>query len=93
MVFAPLYEAAGVLTLRAYEGKLRNLPIAVLFAVVILYAMVYNFVTLLKQGSTLAPIQTILVIFIIFTGLTFLVGYVMYFIQYWQDQRQGLFRR
>ena len=85
MVVAPLYGAAGVLTLRAYEGKLRNFPITLLFALVILYAVGYYFVMLLGQGSTLVPIQTILVIFIIITGLTFLVGHAMYFVQHWRD--------
>lgn len=82
IVVAPLYGAAGVLSLRVYEGKLRNSPVVLLFALVILYAVVYNFVTLLRQGSTLAPTQTIFIIFVIVAGLTFLVGCGMYYIQY-----------
>ena len=85
MVAAPLYAAAGVLSLRAYEGKLRNSPILLVFAAVILYAIVFNFIALFRQGSTLAPAQTILGIFIIVTGLSYLIGCGMYYIQNRQD--------
>lgn len=81
LVTAPLYGAAGVLSLRAYEGKQRNLPVFLVFAAVILYTIVYYFVMLLRQGSAFTPTQTILAIFIIVTGLTFLVGCGMYYIQ------------
>lgn len=93
MVVAPLYAAAGVLSLRAYEGKLRNSPILPVLSAVILYAIVYYFIALLRQGSTAAPSQMILAIFIIVTGLSFLVGCGMYTIQNRRDQRQGSFRR
>lgn len=82
LVTAPLYGVAGVLSLRAYEGKQRNLPVFLAFAAVILYTIVYYFVMLLRQGSSFTPTQTILSIFIIVTGLTFLVGCGMYYIQY-----------
>ena len=93
MVTTPLYGAAGVLSLRAYEGKVRNLPVVLAFAAIILYTIVYYFVTLFRQGSTFTPTQTILAFFIIVTGLTFLVGWGMYYIQNRQDRRRGSFQK
>lgn len=87
MGFAILVGATGVLSLRAYEEKLRNSPIVLAFAsVIILYSMVNGFIMLFTEGSTLAPIQMILVIFIIIAELAFLVGYGMYTIQSRRDR-------
>lgn len=87
MGFAILVGATGVLSLRAYEEKLRNSPIVLVFAsVIILYSMVNGFIMLFTEGSTLAPIQMILVIFIIVAELAFLVGYGMYTIQSKRDR-------
>ena len=85
MVVALLVGAAGVLSLRAYEEKLRNSPIVLTFAAVILYPIVNAFIMLFREGNSLAPIETILAIFIIVAGLTFLTGYGMYYIQSMQD--------
>ena len=86
MGVAILIGATGVLSLRAYEEKLRNSPIVLVFAaVVILYSIVSSFILLFSEGSTLTPIQMILVIFIIVSELTFLVGCGMYTIQCRQD--------
>ena len=85
MVVALLVGAAGVLSLRAYEEKLRNSPIVLTFAAVILYPIVNAFIMLFREGNSLAPIETILAIFIIVAGLTFLTGYGMYYIQSRQD--------
>ena len=86
MLFAIVAGAVGVLSLRAYEEKLRNSPIILVFAaLVILYSVVNGFIMLFSEGSTLAPIQIILIIFIIVAGLTFLTGYGMYYIQSRQD--------
>ena len=93
MLVALLVGAAGVLSLRAYEEKLRNSPLVLVLAAFILYPIVYAFITLFREGSTLAPIETILVILILAAGLTFLVGYGMYYMQSRQDRRQGSFRR
>ena len=85
MLVAIVVGAAGVLSLLAYEGKLRNSPIVLIFAAVILYPIVSSFIILFRGGSTLAPIEAILAIFIIVAGLTFLTGYGMYYIQSGQD--------
>lgn len=81
MLVAIAVGIAGVLSLRAYEDKLRNSPIVLAFAAVILCPIVNAFVMLFREGSTLAPIETILAVFIIIAGLTFLTGYGMYCIQ------------
>ena len=89
MLFALLAGGVGVLSLRTYEEKMRNSPIVLVFAaIVILYSVVSGFIMLFSEGSTFAPIEMILIIFIIVTGVTFLVGYGMYCIQYRQDRRQ-----
>ena len=85
MLVAIVVGAAGVLSLRAYEGKLRNSPIVLVFAAVILYPIANAFIMLFRGGSKLAPIETILAIFIIVAGLTFLTGYGMYYIQSRKD--------
>lgn len=88
MVVAFLVGVAGVLSLRAYTGELRNSPIVLVFAAISLYPIVDAFIRLFRDGSALAPIVRILAIFIIIAGLTFLVGYVMYCIQSRRDRRQ-----
>ena len=86
MLFAIVAGAVGVLSLRAYEEKLRNSPIVLVFAAaVILYSAVNGFIMLFSEGNALAPIQMILIIFIIVAGLTFLAGYGMHYIQSRQD--------
>ena len=85
ILVALVVGTAGVLSLRAYEGKLRNSPIVLAFAAVSLCPIVNAFIMLFRDGSTLAPIQTILAIFVIVAGLTFLTGYGMYYIQSRQD--------
>jgi hypothetical protein len=94
MGYAILAGAAGVLSLRAYEEKMRNSSIVLVFATaVILYSIVNCFNMLFRGGSTLTPIRIILIIFVIVAGLTFLVGYGMYYIQYRLDRRQESFIR
>ncbi|MBR1478906.1 MAG: hypothetical protein IJ608_13260 [Lachnospiraceae bacterium] len=85
MLVAILVGAAGVLSLYAYKGKLRNSPIVLALAAVILYPLINAFIMLFRDGSTLAPIETILAIFIIVAGLIFLTGYGMYYIQSKRD--------
>ena len=85
ILVALVVGTAGVLSLRAYEGKLRNSPIVLAFAAVSLCPIVNAFIMLFRDGSTLAPIETILAIFVIVAGLTFLTGYGMYYIQSRQD--------
>ena len=86
MVIAILVGGAGVLSLCAYKEKLQNSPAVSVFAAFILYPIISVFITLFREGSALVPIQRILAIFIIIAGLSFLAGYVMYYIQYRQDR-------
>lgn len=79
MGLAILVGAVGLLSLRAYEEKMRNSTIALVFAaVVILYSMFNLFLMLFSEGVALAPIQMVLFIFIVIAELTFLVGCGMY---------------
>ena len=86
MGVALLAGAAGVLSLRTYEEKMRNSLIVLVFAAaVILYTTVNGFTMLFREGSAATPIQMILYIFIIIAGLTFLAGHKMYLTHYRQD--------
>ena len=87
MVIAPLIGAAGALALRAYEEKVRNPSVVLVFAAIVLYPIVYAFITLFRQGSALVPTQTILSIFVIITGVFFLAGCGMYYFHGRQDRR------
>lgn len=89
MGVAILAGAAGVLSLLIYEGKMKDSPIALVFAAaVILYTTVYGFIMLFGEGSKLIPIEMILVICIINAGLTFLIGHGMNYALYRQNKRQ-----
>ena len=89
MGVAILAGAAGVLSLLAYEEKMKDSPIALVFAAaVILYTTVYGFIMLFGEGSKLIPIEMILVICIIIAGLTFLIGHGMNYALYRQNKRR-----
>ena len=84
-----LAGAAGVLSLLTYEEKMKDSPIALVFAAaVILYTTVYGFIMLFGEGSKLRPIEMILVICIIIAGLTFLIGHGMNYALYRQNKRR-----
>ena len=89
MGVAILAGAAGVLSLLTYEEKMKDSPLALVFAAaVILYTNVYGFIMLFGEGSKLIPIEMILVIFIIIAGLTFLIGHGMNYALYRQNERR-----
>ena len=89
MGVAILAGAAGVLSLLTYEEKMKDSPIALVFAAaVILYTTVYGFIMLFGEGSKLRPIEMILVICIIIAGLTFLIGHGMNYALYRQNKRR-----
>ena len=89
MGVAILAGAAGVLSLLTYEEKMKDSPIALVFAAaVILYTTVYGFIMLFGEGSKLIPIEIILVICIIIAGLTFLIGHGMNYALYRQNKRR-----
>jgi hypothetical protein len=89
MGVAILAGAAGVLSLLTYEEKMKDSPIALVFAAaVILYTTVYGFIMLFGEGSKLIPIEKILVICIIIAGLTFLIGHGMNYALYRQNKRR-----
>ena len=89
MGVAILAGAAGVLSLLTYEEKMKDSPIALVFAAaVILYTTVYGFIMLFGEGSKLIPIEVILVICIIIAGLTFLIGHGMNYALYRQNKRR-----
>ena len=86
MVVAVLVGFAGFISLRAYEEKLRNSPLVLVLTAVMLYPIVNALIAMIRDGSTLAPAEMILYIFILITGLTFVIGFIMYYIQYRQDR-------
>ena len=55
------------------------------FLTLFLVKLPNGFIMLFSEGNALAPIQMILIIFIIVAGLTFLAGYGMHYIQSRQD--------
>lgn len=86
MLVALLVGAAGLLSMRAYQEKLHNSSVVLLFSAIILYPIINAFITLFKGGRAIAPTDAILAIFIIIAGLTYIIGIIMYFIQYRFDR-------
>lgn len=74
--------AAGALSLHAYRTRLKRIYLGPLFAIAILYFIYKLLSALIREGKNILSTEMILGVFIVIAGVSFVIGYWMYAVQW-----------